>query len=217
MTPGKQYWVNYNGQPVQLCVFPLPELNMTQDIGGSYSHAGSQAMDCVGTSNRAPLYASADNLFKWIYYPGESAGNEQIFQSSQPVLTPSGLSYVRFLLVHCNNPLPVTQIDALTQQGDLWYYTGTAGNVTGDHVHINVGKGQFDPTVFPLVENPQGVWELIDEASPVDIFFVNDTQVIQGYNHNWQTYSEPIYNSRDEALHASEHKMKWIYYLRRRH
>lgn len=216
MIPNKEYWVNYNGQAVQLCVFPMEKLQMTQDIGGTYSHEGTLAMDCVGDTNRTPLYASCNNIYEWIYAGGEQTGNEQIFQSERPVLTPSGLKYVRFLLVHGNDPLPKTVIGSYTTQGDLWYYTGTA-RASGDHVHINVGDGQYDPNVFPLVQNQYGVWELINEANPVDIFFVNDTQIVQGYSHNWQTYSGTIYPDEQSAISGRIRKRKMIYYLRRRH
>ena len=32
----------------QLCLFPLPYMNISQGEGGSYSHAGSYAIDFLG-------------------------------------------------------------------------------------------------------------------------------------------------------------------------
>lgn len=119
---------SYNGY--QYCLFPLDYVYCTQVSGpSSLSHCCGHPCDWIGRTNRYPYYAPCD-----CHRTGIIASNGQtIYTSDNPVWTPSGLSYVSFLFAHDNNIPSQTSF----RQGQLIGHTGTAGQVTGDHVHLD--------------------------------------------------------------------------------
>ena len=71
-------------------------------------------------------------------------------------------------------------------QGDLLGHTGTTGQVTGDHLHLNVAKGQYAGW-----EASTGYRQLNNSMHIYDACFVNDTVIINGEGHDWKTYGGP--------------------------
>lgn len=172
----------------EVCLFPLAVLHMTQDEGGDYSHQGTYNVDFVGTYNNYPLYAPVTmkvvgTSLSW------AGGNNVKFESVNPVHLANGaIDYLTIEFSHDNNP-PVTTIGQVVQQGDLCYHTGTYGYVTGDHVHTCVGQGHYAGIVS---RPPNGWYDLANRIHYWDACYVNDTQIIQGYGHDWKTWDEPV-------------------------
>ena len=170
----------------EVCLFPLEYLYMTQDEGGDYSHVGTYNIDFVGYNGsvvitRAPLYAPVSMKLISI------GGAHEIWESLNPVHLPNGnLDYLSLLVAHDNAP-PYTIIGDTVAQGQLFYRTGTAGFVTGDHVHICCGQGQGGY----LVERPGGNYDLNNRIHCWEGLFVNDTVIIQGYGHDWIEWDGP--------------------------
>ena len=105
----------------------------------------------------------------------------RIFQSLDAVHTPNGLQYVTFQWFHDNNP--IANVGDTFTQGDLIGHTGTQGNVTGDHTHMNMANGSF---------NPNNYWEngeLVNSDHIYDICYTNNTIIVNGYGYNWIEYS----------------------------
>lgn len=126
---------------VEVLLFPLPYLYMSQNEGGDYSHVGTLAMDFLG-------WGANGRIYKAPYYApcsctciASTESANRIWQSDNPVLYADGTTdYVTWVQAHDNNPLPVgTHLN----QGDLLGHTGTAGFATGDHVHFNFAKGRY--------------------------------------------------------------------------
>lgn len=176
----------------EVALFPLPYLYMTQDEDGDYSHAGTYNIDFVGWNGssqvyQAPVYApvSMKVISTSLSYYG---GNAVIFESLNPVHLPNGvLDYMTIMFMHDSNP-PYTTVGQTVAQGQVCYHTGTYGQVTGDHVHTCVGQGQGGY----FVQRPSGNWDLSNRIHYWDGVFVNDTTIVQGYGHNWQTWDEPV-------------------------
>ncbi len=167
----------------EVCLFPLGVLYMTQDEGGDFSHSGTYNIDFVGTYNHYPLYAPCKLRIRRI----GSDANSLILDSVDKVHLPNGdLDYITLFVAHSNNP-PSTQIGHVFNQGELFYTTGTAGYVTGDHVHMCIGQGSGGV----LVQRATGNWDLNNRIHMWDGMFVNDTTIIQGYGHDWRTWDEP--------------------------
>lgn len=169
----------------EVALFPLPYLYMTQDEGGNFTHLGTYNIDLIGYSPNvnAPVYAPC--TMKVVQYAtGFAAGNRVTFQSVNKVHLPNGaLDYLTIGFAHDPNP-PITRMGAEVQQGALCYHTGSYGQVTGDHTHTCAGQGPF--MGYTLRET--GHWDLANRIHYWDAVFVNDTQIIQGYNHRWQEW-----------------------------
>ena len=172
---------------VEVMLFPLPYLYMSQDEGGDYSHAGTLAMDFLGWGPNGRIYQAP------YYAPcsctciAKTEEANRIWQSDNPVFLADGTTdYVTWVQAHDNNPLPVgTHLN----QGDLLGHTGTAGNVTGDHLHLNIAKGKY--ANWERVP-PNNNWQLVNSMHIYDACFVNDTVIVQGYGHLWINYDTPI-------------------------
>lgn len=189
----------------EVALFPMPYLYMTQDENGDYSHAGTYNIDFVGFNGssvvtQAPIYAPC-TMKVTHYYGTYTGGNSVIFESTNKVHLPNGnLDYLTVMFMHCDNP-PYTVTGSIVRQGQLCYRTGTYGQVTGDHVHSCLGQGQGGD----FVQRSSGNYDLSNRIHYWDGVYVNDTTIIQGYNHNWRTWRiEP-------PTPSSERKRKFPY------
>ena len=206
-----QTLVARDGYEVALC--PMPYLYITQDEGGSYSHAGTYNMDFVGYNGssiitNAPLYAPCSMRLRSAPAGGS---NGEIWDSINKVHLPNGaLDYLTLEFDHSNNP-PYHYVGAEVRQGEYFYTTGTAGQVTGDHVHICIGQGQGGV----LVQRPSGNWDLSNHIHVYDGLYVNDTGIIVGLGHDWRTWDEPTppptreYKDKFPFIIAKHHWRGW--------
>lgn len=209
MTTGQRL-VAQDGYEVAL--FPMPYLNMSQDEGGDYSHLGTYNIDFLGWGPlgrvyNAPIYAPC--TMKVMYTGLSYAGGNQVgFQSVNPVHLANGqLDYLCITFAHDPNP-PITTIGQVVNQGDLCYHTGSYGNVTGDHVHSCCGQGTWQgQTQRP----PENHWDLANRIHYWEAVYVNDTTIIQGYNHNWITWTGPT----PPTPTPTRSKFPWVLYARK--
>lgn len=171
----------------EVMLFPLEYLYMSQDEGGDYSHAGTLAMDFLGWNSlgrvyQCPYYAPCSCT---CIASTESAN--RIWQSQNKVHLPNGtLDYVTFVVAHDNNP---PAVGSTRVQGQLLGHTGTAGFVTGDHLHLNIAQGTY--ANWEQVP-PNNNWQLRNSIHIYNACYVNDTVIVQGYGHNWVDYSGPF-------------------------
>lgn len=177
----------------EVALFPLPYLYMSQDEGGDYSHIGTYNIDLLGWDAngrvyQAPVYAPCTMkvVATWLNYAG---GNSVFYESVNKVHLANGqLDYLTISFGHDSNP-PYTNIGDVVQQGDICYHTGTYGNVTGDHTHTCTGQGHYQGVTSRPPDNHQ---DLTNRIHYWEAVFINDTTVIQGYNHSWIDWYNPI-------------------------
>ena len=173
----------------EVALFPLSYLYMSQDEGGDYSHIGTYNIDFLGWGEngriyQAPIYAPCTMkvVDVWLSYSG---GNAVFFESVDKVHLANGqLDYLTISFGHDSNP-PYTTIGQVVQQGAICYHTGTYGNVTGDHVHTCCGQGHYQGVTSRPPDNHQ---DLTNRIHYWEAVYINDTNVIQGYNHSWIDY-----------------------------
>lgn len=207
MTAGQQL-VASDGYEVAL--FPMPYLYMTQDEGGDYSHTGTYNIDFVGYDGSgvvytAPIYAPV-SMKVISYHRTYTGGNAVIFESLNKVHLPNGqLEYLTVMFMHCNNP-PYTTVGDIVYQGQLCYRTGTYGQVTGDHVHSCLGQGRGGY----FVQRSSGNYDLSNRIHYWDGVFVNNTVIVQGYNHNWRTW-----NGQPQPAQNDDKRFPWVLYARK--
>ena len=201
----------------EVALFPMPYLYMSQDEGGDYSHIGTYNIDFLGWGPlgriyNAPVYAPVTMkvVYTGLTYAG---GNQVIYESINPVHLANGqLDYLTIGFAHDPSP-PYTTIGDVVNQGQLCYHTGTYGNVTGDHIHSCCGQGQYQgQTQRP----PDNHWDLTNRIHYWDAVFVNDTTIVQGYNHNWIIWTGPT----PGPVEFPKSKFPWVLYankLRAKH
>lgn len=170
----------------EVCLFPLEYMNISQGENGPYSHQGTLNIDFVGWgANGRILHCPYYAPVSCTCVAGGGVDNWRVFTSNDVVhLADGSLSKITWVQMHDNNPPSVGNVFT---QGDLIGHTGTAGNVTGDHVHFNFKKGEYQG--WHRVSSGQS--ELVGSTHMYDACYVNDTGIINDYNYPWKTYSGP--------------------------
>lgn len=192
----------------EVLLFPLEYMYMSQDEGGNYSHLYTYSIDFLG-------YDANGRVYHCPYYApcsckcvqvSNSGGNSRCYTSLNKVHWPDGtFDYVTFNMVHDNNP--ISSLNDTFTQGDLIGHTGTAGNVTGDHLHLNVAKGSYQG----FYDVGTGHYQLRNSKHIYNAMYVNDTVIRQGYGHNWRVFQGGITPTPDYR----KHKFKWVLFDKR--
>ena len=195
----------------EVCLFPLEYLYITQDEYGGTSHQGTLNMDLLGWGPsgriyRCPYYAPC--TCKLVNSTMDPYANMRVWESVDKVWLPDGtLDYVCFQFGHDNSP-PYSTVGVTVAQGVLIGRTGTAGFVTGDHVHYNVARGHFaGGERVP----PNNQFQLKNSMHIYDANYVNDTVIARGLNHNWRVYDGPTPPTPSEE---KKKKFPWFIYAR---
>lgn len=193
----------------EVMLFPLEYMNASQEEGGGYSHAGTLQMDFLGWGANGrvlncPYYAPCSCR---CVATTDSSTNNRVFQSLNQVHLADGtLDYVTFEVAH--DLFPVVGVGVILNQGDLMGHTGTAGQVTGDHVHFQCARGTY--AGWEQVP-PNNNWQLVHEMHIYDACYVNDTTIINGYNYNWREWNGPTPPTKKKE----EKRFPWVLYVRK--
>lgn len=170
--------------------FPMEALRVTQGYGvvhdnvaaDTYSHKGTYALDLGGADTGADwLVAPFACTVKRVY----GTYNAVWFESDE-VYEPLGCKLI-MLCLHMNRAdLKALGIAAGKHfaLGERCYREGRAGNVTGTHVHLEIGKGPFTGTGWH--KNARGVWEINNKLIPNEIFrLCPDVKILNGHGYTW--------------------------------
>ena len=193
----------------EVMLFPLEYMNASQEEGGGYSHAGTLQMDFLG-------WGANGRVYNCPYYAPctcqcvattDSSTNNRVFQSINQVhLADGSLGYVTFEVAH--DLFPVVGVGVILNQGDLMGHTGTAGYVTGDHVHFQCARGTY--AGWEQVP-PNNNWQLKNEMHIYDACYINNTTIINGYNYNWREWNGPTPPTKKKE----EKRFPWVLYARK--
>jgi len=190
----------------EVMLFPLPFLYMSQDEGGDFSHLGTLAMDFLGWNANGRVYQCPYYAPVSCTCIASTESPNRIWQSNNKVhLADGSLDYCTWVVAHDNNP---PSVGTVLQQGDLMGHTGTAGQVTGDHLHFNVAKGQY--ANWEQVP-PNNNWQLRNSIHIYNACYVNNTTIVQGYNHPWIEYTGPL----PPPVTEEKKKFPWVLYARK--
>lgn len=163
-------------------LFPLDYLYCTQVSGpGSFSHCCGHPADYIGPNDRYPYYAP----FSMTKYGTIASEGTTQWVSDRPVHTPLGLTYVSVQFTHDNTPPAASHLN----QGDLVGHTGTAGFVTGDHVHIDQSNIASAALVSygVVCSGGNNCYALYHSQQPYDIFYITgDETIVQTQGMSFQ-------------------------------
>lgn len=182
--------VGANGK--QNFLFPFTYMYITQGedpdgTKGAYSHRGSYAMDFQGWGQsgrvfRCPYYAPFDCTCTRV-----GSDSSVWWVSNDEVNFPDGTTSIATIVFAHDNNFQSRYVGETRRQGDLIGNTGTAGNVTGDHGHIETAKGRQTQ----YVQNQFGVYMVANSSSNWQNMYVDGTFLIvsqwQGSSYNWRT------------------------------
>ena len=168
---------------VQDFLCPFTDLYITQGSNGQFSHQGIMAHDVRGATAgvRYLIYAPCDMVCMKTY---PSTG-QAMFQSKNIVRCANGyIGKVTFMVAHDNTMEQWVGREFL--QGEGFFQMGDKGYATGVHTHIQIS--QSDDTAW--YKNEYGIYKFNYEYDPSECYFVDDTNIIEGYGLNWKTTAD---------------------------
>lgn len=203
----------YDGNNKQVALFPLEGFSISQMDTETFSHDPSRywATDYLGLNSnggrvyRDPCYAPVDIKCVWV----ERTNCLAIWESLDTVHMVNGINYLTMIVYHDNDiQNGITQIGTIKRQGEMFNKTGTGGNVTGDHMHLETGYGRFtSPAGHYHIENSGGVNRLHN----YDCLYINDTHPYSSPGaYNWRTFEGG--HPSPSPTEAKKHKFKWVLY-----
>ena len=184
---------------------PFTDMYITQGSNGSFSHQGIMAHDVRGlkTGVKYLIYAPFDMVCMKIY---PSTG-QAMYQSKNNVRCANGyVGKVTFMVAHDNTM--DSYVGREFSQGEGFFQMGDKGYATGVHTHIQISQSAD----MSWYKNSYGVWMFNNEYDPSDCYFVDDTNIIEGYGLNWKTTADlPLITpnvDRDEKKDQIEVKIE---------
>ena len=199
-------YVGSNGK--QNAVFPLEIMYLTQGEFSDFTHKGMYAMDFQGMYNAStrryncPYYAPVDLELVAIADPSNHA---YVYTSLSEVNFIDGTSgYLTILVAH--DPTSYS-VGRRVMQGAMLGQTGQYGNVTGDHVHIEVKKGTYEGCHY----NSDGIYMMTNETHIYNVLGVNDTMLLVTGGYNWREFS----STPTPTPTSARSKFPWVLYARK--
>lgn len=189
----------------QVALFPLEYMDISQGEGGSYSHSGRWAIDFLGYENgvrklKCPYYAPFD------CHVVQHASYYNVWQSDNRVVTPAGLQFCSFVVMHDDDPPPLGTYKLMGEEiGKTGTKTSQGGTpVTGDHVHMSGCNGKFAGWI-------NGGRDLANRQHLYNLFYINDTIIIDDYGYNWRIYEGGQPGPSPTPDYRKYH-FKWVLY-----
>ncbi len=160
-------------------LYPSLYMRITQGYNTG-THLNSYAIDEAGKDSQISiLRAPFTGIIKKIY---KEDANEVWLESIEPVEYPDGtIDYMTILFAHSND-ISNLYVGKKINQGEQFYSEGTKGNATGNHCHIECGKGKFIGTGW--YKNSSGYYSINNGKKPEECLWI-DEQITIINNNNY--------------------------------
>lgn len=207
----------------QVALFPLTGFHITQTDYGTFSHHGGStywATDYIGWEPgigrvlHAPCFAPVD--IKLIFKDADEC--VAVWESVNKVhLANDTIDYLTLTCYHDNRieDGDYYSLGTIKEQGEEFFITGTGGNVTGDHIHLETGYGRYETSVSTPSGTPEYKYHITDYTNPkrlhnYNALFINDTDPIQSpTNYDWLEFTG------GEIPTIKKSKFPWFIYANR--
>lgn len=163
-------------------IYPSSNMRITQGYGEG-THKDSYAIDDAGKDTGIDLIkAPFTGIIKKIY---SNDANEVWLESVEEVEYPDGtIDYMTIMFAHSNDVSSLF-VGKKIAQGEEFYSEGTKGNVTGNHCHIECGRGKFTDTGW--YQNNSGYYSINNGKSPEECLWIDDSiNVLDNHNYNFK-------------------------------
>ena len=177
---------------------PFTDFYLTCGPNESKAHMGTMAIDVRGKEKgvRYPYYAPATVKCLWTY----PATGQAKWQTVNNVRCSNGyIGKVTFMTCH-DDSFDAVAGKTIVPQGSQLGNMGTKsdkGDVTGVHCHIECSQSADNS----WVKNSYGNWCFPTEVDPEDVFFMDNTNILNGIG-NWKYLKDvPAGEAVDQILH----------------
>lgn len=164
-------------------IYPSSNMRLTQGYNEG-THMDSFAIDDAGIdSGISTLKAPFTGIIKKIY---SADANEVWLESIEEVEYPDGtIDYMTIMFAHSNN-VDDLFVGKKISQGEPFYSEGTKGQATGNHCHIECGKGKFTGTGWH--KNNAGYYSINNGKKPEECLWLDNTiNVIDNHSYVFRT------------------------------
>lgn len=189
----------------EVCLFPCEALYLTtsrnpdeHDVLGLDFLPRNTSGQAISPMN---VYAPFSGT---IVYTGND--HNCILESDDVVHTPDGnLKYVRVMVAHSWN---APTLNAHYNQGQLFYTTGSYGQSTGEHLHMEVAEVN-SPSVQKWNSGGIGIYGAVHMWNGM---YVNDTTLLRPKDYDWRVYDGP---TPPTPTRDKKEGFPWVLYARR--
>ena len=178
---------------------PFTDMYITQGSNSEFSHKGIMANDVRGIESgvRYPYYAPCTCKCIKVY----SESGQSMWQSINKVRFANGnIDFATFMIAHDDSQ--DCYVGQVVEQGLQLGNMGTKGNATGVHCHIQTEQGSD----ISWYKNKYGIYQFNNEVDLDDMYFVDNTNILNGMGGNWKTTNDvPVGEDVDQILHKGSH------------
>lgn len=174
---------------MQRLIWPMRTISFSQLENSAYSHKNIPAVDMTGEDTGIDYcYAPCD--LEIINIPKSNEAHTIYYASTDCVMCADGqVRYVTIALSHANN-IKSYKVGQKFKSGDIIYTEGTAGQATGNHVHMEVANGRHPLKQYVVIDgNKYWRFSLDDALMPTQVFFAldgwNKTRKLMGVELVW--------------------------------
>lgn len=168
-------------------LYPSPYMRITQGYMMG-THADSYAIDDAGSDSGIDfIVAPFTGIIRKIY---SSDANEVWLESSEPVIYPDGtVDYMTMMFAH-DNDVSNLFVGKVINRGERFYEEGTKGNASGNHVHMECGRGKFTGSGWHL--NSAGYWSINNGKNPTECLWIDDSiTILNSYGYTFKEVVVP--------------------------
>ena len=192
---------------VEIALFPMEHLNITQSRYSDFSHVGYNAYDLAGKDTGIDnVYAPFTLKVVWKDpYQDTGVGVTNVYKvqlANGRILNPDEI----FIMLWHDNDIKDLRVGQIIPQGRAFYQEGTKGFATGNHVHIELSYWRYDGR-YPIYLMSNGYWTTWGvELNLEDAFYINDTNLINTRGLRFKKYTPPLLSVKEVAQQVIDGK-----------